>query len=330
MEEVSGGAVALLRRSSHLKTVAVILAVTIVVGTLIDWQFNRAVEIYIAGEDENTRFFGTFFGALNVASVLVQILLTGWVLRRLGLQVALLVLPVGLLVATLGVLAAPVLVTASLAKGAEGSLRYSLDQATRELLFLPVPLHVKYKVKPLIDLGVYRGGSGIGGIVLLVAVNLLGFSIRQVGFLTVAFVALWVVAALRMRKEFGRTLKRLIGVRDVKLEELVVGHLNAETLEELRRTLRGGDGESISYALALLRQAPSSRLAEDVRPLLGHESERVRRGALAVLSASSIRCVVRKTVLPRSLMPLTNPQIARRACGSSPVVSSSRKSTSGS
>ena len=47
-------------------------------------------------------------------------------------------------------------------------------------------------------------------------------------------------------------------------------------------------------------------------------------------SASSIRCVVRKTVLPRSRMPRTRSQIARRACGSSPVVSSSRKTTSGS
>lgn len=286
-EEVSGSAVALLRRSSHLKTIALILGVTIVVGTLIDWQFNRAVEIHVVGEDAKTRFFGTFFGVLNVASVAVQVLFTGWVLRRFGLQVALLVLPLGLTVATAGVLAVPVLLTASLAKGTEGALRYSLDQATRELLYLPVPLHVKYKVKPLIDLAVYRGGTGVGGVLLLVAVNGLGFSIRQVGFLTLAALVVWVGAALRMRREFGRSLKRLIGVRDVKLEELVVGHLNAETLDELRRTLREGDEERILYALTLLEQAPSAELAGDVRALLRHHSERIRSRALAVLSDMS-------------------------------------------
>src|ERR1019366_1905412 len=47
-------------------------------------------------------------------------------------------------------------------------------------------------------------------------------------------------------------------------------------------------------------------------------------------SASSIRCVVRKTVFPRWRMPRMRSQIARRACGSRPVVSSSRKTTSGS
>jgi len=60
-----------------------------------------------------------------------------------------------------------------------------------ELLYLPVPLHVEYEVKPLIDLAVYRGGTGIGGILLLVAVNGLGLSIRQVGFLSLGGFGVW-------------------------------------------------------------------------------------------------------------------------------------------
>ena len=47
-------------------------------------------------------------------------------------------------------------------------------------------------------------------------------------------------------------------------------------------------------------------------------------------SASSMRWVVRNTVVPRARMPRTSSQIARRACGSRPVVSSSRNTSSGS
>ena len=47
-------------------------------------------------------------------------------------------------------------------------------------------------------------------------------------------------------------------------------------------------------------------------------------------SASSIRCVVSTTVFPRWRMPRTRSQIARRGCGSRPVVNSSRNSNSGS
>ncbi|NIP61023.1 MAG: hypothetical protein GWM92_17275, partial [Gemmatimonadetes bacterium] len=283
-EDLSQGAFSLLRDSSHLRTIAAILGLTIIVGTLLDWQFNRAVELHIVGEDAKTEFFGKFFAILNVVSISVQVVFTGWVLRRYGLQVALLVLPLGLAVASAGILAVPVLLTASLAKGTEGALRYSLDQATRELLFLPVPTHVKYKAKPLVDLAIYRGGTGVGGILLLLAVNVAGLGIREVSVLVFVALGLWIAAALRMRREFGRSLRRLIGVQDVRLEELVVGHLNAETIEELRRTLRGGEVERITYALALLERAPTPELARDLRELLDHPDEEVRRRAVATLS----------------------------------------------
>ena len=71
----------------------------------------------------------------GVMSVAIQLLLTSFVLRRFGVGIALLALPLGLLVASVGVFLIPVLLTATLAKGAEGALRYSLDQSTRELLF---------------------------------------------------------------------------------------------------------------------------------------------------------------------------------------------------
>ena len=282
-EELSGTAVQLLRKSSHLKTIAAILGLTIVVGTLLDWQLNRAVEMEIAGADAKTEFFGLFYGVLNVVSVSIQVLITGAVLRRFGLRVALLVLPVGLALTSVGVLVIPGLITATLAKGTEGALRYSLDQSTRELLFLPVPETVKYKVKPLIDLGVYRGGTGLGGLLLLLFVNGLGFSLRAISIVTLVTIAVWLIAAVRMRREFGDSLRRLIGVRDVKLEELVVGRLNPSVWKEIGRVLRRGDEEQIEYALALLEIDPTASLADDVAPLLEHESPDVRARAVRLL-----------------------------------------------
>lgn len=283
MENLSGDAIRLLRDSSHLRTIAAILFLTIVVGTLIDWQFNKAVDLSIAGEDQKTAFFGGFFATLNVASVLVQLFLTGFVLRKFGIGLAMLALPVGLLVASAGVFLAPVLLTAALVKGTEGGIRYSLDQSTRELLYLPVPTAVKYKVKPLIDLAVYRGGTGFGGLLLLLTTRQLGFSIRHVAVLCVVLIGGWVLVTLRMRREFRVSIKRLIGVRDVDLKELVVGRLNAETLAELRDTLRRGSEQEVLYALALLEGYASDRFCDELRPLLFHESAAVRARALTRL-----------------------------------------------
>ena len=283
MEDISAGALEQLRTSDHLRTVAWILGLTIVASTLVDWQVNRAVELFVAGEDAKTVFWGRFFVLQNAAAVLVQLLLTGWVLRKLGVGVALLVLPVGLAAASLGVLAVPALLTAALAKGTEGALRHSMDQSTRELLWMPVPTEVKFRTKPLVDLAVYRGGTGVAGVLLLVLTDGLGLGLRGVAAVCLAVIALWIVFSLRMRDEFRASIRRLIGVRDIDLEELIVRRLDARTLEELRRALREGDEEEVLFALSLLEHAAPPELVDDLRRLLDHPSHRVRARAVRLL-----------------------------------------------
>lgn len=282
-EELDVGALRLLRNSPHLRTVALILGLTVVVSTLVDWQFNRAVQLHIPGEDAKTAFYGNCFALINLASVVVQAFFTAFVIRRLGIGVALLVLPVGILVAAAGVVAVPALMVASAAKATDGSLRYSVDQSTRELLYLPVPSAVKARVKPLIDVAVHRGGSGLAGLVLLVATNWLGGSIREVALLAALLCVAWIAAALRMKEEYAASVRRLIGVRDVDLGDLIVEQLDAETVEQVRRTLRRGTEDEILYALSLLEQAPAPGLEEELGALLRHESEAVRARAVSLL-----------------------------------------------
>lgn len=283
VDELSGDAFQLLRESSHLRTIAWILGLTLAVGTLLDWQFNKAVELFVAGEDAKTTFFGQFYLLLNVGSILVQLLLTGWILKRYGIGLAVLALPVALVVASLGVLAVPVLLTAAVAKGTEGALRYSLDQSTREILWLPVPTDVRYRVKPLVDLGVYRGGTGLAGLVLLAVVKGLGFGIREVAVLAVALAVVWCWFAVRMRHEFRESVKRLIGVRDVRLEDLIVKRLDADTLRQLRRALEEGGEEEVLFALELLEHNAPPEFGEQLEPLLEHESAEVRARAVELL-----------------------------------------------
>jgi len=283
LEDISADALGLLRRSDHLRTIAWILGLTIVASTLVDWQLNVAVERFVPTEDAKSVFWGEFFVYQNLASVAVQLLATGFVLRKFGVGVAMLALPVGILVASAGVLAAPVLLTTALAKGTEGALRYSLDQSTRELLYLPVPTDVKLRAKPLIDLAVYRGGTGVAGLLLLLLTDGLGFGLRGVAAVCIGVVVAWMAATVRMRSEFRSSIRRLVGVRDVNLEELIVRRLDAGLLEELRRALREGDEEEVLYALALLEHALPADFGPDLRRLLGHESHAVRAKALSLL-----------------------------------------------
>jgi ATP:ADP antiporter, AAA family len=299
-EDVSRDALQRVRRSSHLRTIATLLSLTIVVSTMVDWQFNRAADLYIHGENEKTEFYGWFFVTLNVVSMLIQLFFTSFVLRRFGVGIAMMILPLGLLVASIGVLAVPVLLTVALAKATEGGLRYSLDQSTRELLFLPVPSELKIKVKPLIDLVAYRGGTGVGGLLLIVFVNVLGWPIRDISFLVLACIALWLYQTLRMRREFRNSIKRLIGVRDVDVDHVIHPHLGVETTKELRATLSAGSIEEVLYALALLQIDPPLKVRDDLVGLLSHDSSKVRTDAIAILTQ------IGSYDLQKHIMPMLN------------------------
>jgi AAA family ATP:ADP antiporter len=290
--KVSKDAVKLLFESPHLRWISAILFVTILVGQLLEWQLGQAVELFVPGEDEKTEFYGTFFLVLNIASVIIQVLFTSLVLRRFGVGVSLLALPLGLLIASVGVFLIPVLLMAALAKGAEGALRYSLDQSTRELLFLPLPTDVKQKVKPLIDLAVYRGGTGVAGILLLIFTqdgqgvldNVLQLGIRGVSIIALALIGVWIVATFRMKHEFKESVKRLIGIRDVDLNDLIVQRIGKEELGDVRQTLQGGEEDEVVYALGLLRHQDPRTFTRELRELLEHESPLLRQRSLSLLT----------------------------------------------
>ena len=100
---------------------------------------------------------------------------------------------------------------------------------------MPLPTDVKYKVKPLIDLAVYRGGTGVGGILLLVLTNWLGLELRGVAIAAMGLILLWVGATFRMKSEFKDSVKRLIGIRDVDLNDLIVQRVAQEKLADVRQ-----------------------------------------------------------------------------------------------
>src|SRR3546814_12316237 len=101
--------------------------------------YNTAVEVAHPDREEQTEFIGQSFAIFNSLAFGAQLLLTTPALRYLGLGGALMILPLGLGLGVGSLLVLPGLWTATVAKGADASLQYSIDQSARELHYLPVP-----------------------------------------------------------------------------------------------------------------------------------------------------------------------------------------------
>src|SRR3989338_5842957 len=81
----ASGIVATLRSSPYLQTIAALIFLSVIVSTLIDYQFKSAAKEAYASTDALAGFFGSYYAWLSVVTVLAQVLLTGRLLMGLGL-----------------------------------------------------------------------------------------------------------------------------------------------------------------------------------------------------------------------------------------------------
>ena len=214
---------------------------------------------------------------------MLQLVLTGRALRRGGVGLTLFIVPVALTVTSIGVLATGTLVAATLLRASDQVLRYSVDKATIELLYLPVPAAQTFSVKSFIDTVVYRMGDGLGGLAVLVFATGLGWSPAQVSLVCLVLLGGWIAAAVVARREYVENLQDSIHQHRLDADRDSAPVLERAATEMLTARL-GGDTHEIVYALSLFEMAHDRAIHPAVRGLLRHPVPEVRRRALALLA----------------------------------------------
>ncbi len=267
-----------------------LLVVTVVVHTIVDWQFNKAAEMEISDLDARTSFFGRFFTLLNLVTLAIQLFATSFVLRVFGIGTALMILPAALALGAVGILLHPGLWSAALARGTDDSLRYSINQSARELLFLPLPSALRQRLKPRIDLIATRAANGIGGVLILIVVKVAQDPLITLGFVTLALTAAWLVLARSARKRYADCLQHLLTVRDVDVSFLKQASIDADARDAIHEGLSGGDEDTIHAALELAARTDPSEFIDDLRQLVKTSSDpRTKRQALHLLTEAGDR-----------------------------------------
>ena len=143
--------VRLVAQSPHLRSIAALICVGSIVTTLAGWQFKAVSAASFQDTDQLAVFFADILMYTGIIAFAAQVLVTSRVLQRFGVGVALLILPTALALGTTSVLIWGNLLAVTLLRSSDKVLRYSIDTAALQLLYLPVPTHVKVGVKSLID-----------------------------------------------------------------------------------------------------------------------------------------------------------------------------------
>ncbi|MDD5216753.1 MAG: Npt1/Npt2 family nucleotide transporter [Candidatus Omnitrophica bacterium] len=207
----------ILFKSTYLMMLVGLIILAKVASTVVDNQFNGLVEVSIAAKDARTAFFGGFMAWLNAASFIMQILVTSLALRYLGVGISLWILPVGLTLTAIPSFLDPVLFTGLIIKFFDGGVNYSVQQASREVLYLPIASGVRYRVKPVIDMLGFRLAKTIGGIYIAVLAPLLGVPDLKLNILVLLLIPGWLVLVWQMKRAYSKLL-RIKLLRQIKPE----------------------------------------------------------------------------------------------------------------
>ncbi len=157
-----------------------------------------------AGGLDQRALIGTMAGRVqtmvNLGAFLLQTFVVSRIFKYVGVRGALFVLPLIALGGYTAIALFPIYAVVQWTKVFENSTDYSVQNTTRQALFLPTSREAKYKAKQAIDSFFLRTGDMLSAAVVF-AGTALAFTVRQYALLNVVVVAVWLVLAVAIARE---------------------------------------------------------------------------------------------------------------------------------
>jgi AAA family ATP:ADP antiporter len=139
----------------------------------------------------------------SIGSLVVQLFLTSFVMKRFGVGIALLFLPAAILFGSVGFLVIPSLVFVTIMSASDNSLNYSINQSAKEALYTPTDQDTKYKAKAFIDMFVQRGAKVLAVVLNLAVAAWVGLqNVRWLTIATLIILIAWILVVRYAGREF--------------------------------------------------------------------------------------------------------------------------------
>ena len=155
--------ITLISRSPYLLGLVLFMLLHTTAATFLYFEQGRIVADSYSDVASRTQFFAVVDLIVSALTLTFQLLLTGPLIRMIGVGGVLITLPLATVVAFTAMALAPVPTTVALAQGLRRAIEFSVVRPAREVLWTVVSREEKYKAKNVIETLVYRGGDAMSG-----------------------------------------------------------------------------------------------------------------------------------------------------------------------
>ena len=202
-----------LASSRYLVLIAAVLLLAQIASTLVEFQFLKTVEEAYTDREARTAFLSMFFSVMGLISIVVNLFFTPLVHRYFGVIAGLMVQPLMIGICSWGFLFHPGLAMGGATKVSDRGLSYSINRASRELLYVPVDPVIIYQAKAWIDMFGYRLFKVFSSFLILLVTQWLPIrlGLGQMSWLTLGICGLWVAAIIVLRADYQSFFQRSQG-----------------------------------------------------------------------------------------------------------------------
>lgn len=205
------GAWELIARDRYLMLIAALMVLLNVVNSSGEYLLARFVEQAARAASSDTaaqqviigQFYGNFDSLFSTLGMLLQVFAVSRIFRYVGVRGALFILPCIALVGYSFILFLPLLAVVRWTKIAENGTDYSIQNTTRQALFLPTSREAKYKAKAAIDTFFQRGGDVLSAAIVAAGAQI-ALGVKWFAAINAVLTLVWLLVAFKIGREYDR------------------------------------------------------------------------------------------------------------------------------
>ena len=190
-------------KNPYLISISLFILFYVVMNTFIYFELRKLLIDF--DRDARTQIWASIDLIVNVLAIVTAIFLTGRITTRFGMPTTLALIPVLMVLGWLVVAISPILLFLIGLQIIRRAGNYAITKPGREMLFTLVDNEARYKVKPVIDIVVYRGGDMLTAWFYTFLTATLGLGLSGVSIIAAAVASLWAITGLYLGKRYRIT-----------------------------------------------------------------------------------------------------------------------------
>ena len=188
-------------KNPYLISISLFILFYVVMNTFVYFELRKLLIDF--DRDARTQIWASIDLIVNILAIVTAIFFTSRITTRFGMPATLALIPTIMILGWIVVAISPILLFLIGLQIIRRAGNYSITKPGREMLFTLVDNEARYKVKPVIDIVVYRGGDMLTAWFYTFLTATVGLGLSGISIVATIIASFWALTGLYLGKRYS-------------------------------------------------------------------------------------------------------------------------------